>query len=146
MVILTPVQPVVYESNTVALEICGIAVPIEKAELKLHCKKTEITSTSSYSYGFLWDEFAPGNIGGSLNWDSHWRISQAVTPPMVLPGFIFPIRAFIRRPLTNGVTDRGAFFAFRLIIDDSTITLDPKNGGITWRCSGTITGPVGIFV
>ncbi len=145
MSILTATAPVTMPSSGVGVEVCGVMIPVEKADFKLHCKKTEMTSTTSYHLGFLWDEFSPGNLGGSLGFESHWRITAVVTPPMLLPGYILPFRAFIRRPGTYGVRDRGVYYAFRAIVEDSSLTLDPRTGVINWKVSTTITGPVASY-
>jgi hypothetical protein len=136
------VTPTVLQGATVALFLCGIEVPIEKAELKKHAKKTETTSSVSFYNGQLWEEYAPGPSGGSLSWDSKWRVGQQIIPPSVRPGAIYPVAAYVRRPFANGPGDPGVAYAMNLFIDDNSITLDPKAGVIEWKCSGTATGPI----
>lgn len=134
--------PVTLQGSAVGVYICGLEIPIEKADLKRMAKKTEVTASTSFFGGQIWDEFAPGSSGGSLNWDSKWRVGQLVSPPSVRPGAIYPVLAYVRRPLTNGPSDVGSAYSMNLFIDDSSITLDPKAGVIEWKCSGTATGPV----
>lgn len=134
-------SPVTLHGSDVAFKICSQFVPAEKIELKFSCKKTEITSTADYSGGRMWENFAPGNSGGTLTWDGHWRISSAVIPPDIKPGAIYPIEAYVRRPGVLSDNDPGAFWSGYLFIDDQTVILDPKTGVITWKGAGTFCGP-----
>jgi hypothetical protein len=136
------VTPTVLQGANIALFLCGIEVPVEKVELKKHAKKTETTSSVSFYNGQLWDEFAPGTSGGTVSWDSKWRINQQITPPSIRPGAIYPVAVYIRRPLTLGPTDPGSAYSLNLFIDDSSLSLDPKSGVIEWRCAGTGSGPI----
>ncbi len=136
------VSPVVLQGANIALQLCGIDVPVDKVDIKRHAKKTEVTSTASYQGGIIWDEFAPGTSGGTVSWDGHWRVSQAIVPPDVIPGKIYPCRAFVRKSGTNGTNDPGSYYGFNVFIDDNSLTLDPKSGVITWKVSGTATGPI----
>lgn len=136
------VSPVVLQGASVGLYLCDIEVPVDKIDLKRHAKKTEVTSTASYSGGRIWEEFAPGASGGSLSWDGHWRVSQAVRPPDVKPGYIYPAKAYVRKPATNSANDPGSYYSFNVFVDDNSLTLDPKGGIITWKVSTTITGPM----
>jgi hypothetical protein len=136
------INSTVIPSAAVAMFICGIEIPVEKVELKKHAKKTETTCSVSFYNGQLWEEYAPGPSGGTVNWDSKWRVGQAVTPPSVRPGGIYPIAVYVRRPFFNGPTDPGSAFSMNLFVDDNSLTLDPKAGVIDWKCSGTATGPI----
>lgn len=136
------VTPTVLQGAQVALFLCGIEVPVEKMDLKKTAKKTEVTSTSSYFAGQLWEEFAPGSSGGSFNWDSKWRVNQQVTPPSVRQGAIYPVAVYVRRPLANGATDPGSAFSFNLFVESNDLTLDPKTGVIDWKVNGSATGPI----
>jgi hypothetical protein len=136
------VSPVVLQGANIDLQICGTSVPVDKIDIKRHAKKTEVTSTASFQGGAIWDEFAPGTSGGSVSWDGHWRVSQTVQPPHVIPGKIYPCKAFARKAGTNGVTDPGLFYQMNVFIDDCSLTFDPKSGVITWKVSATATGPI----
>lgn len=135
-------SPTVLNGSAAALFICGFEVPIEKVELKRSAKKTEITSSASYFNGVLWEEYSPGASGGSLSFDSKWRIQMAVSPPSIRAGAIYPVALYTRRPLTLGPGDQGSAFALNLFIDDNSITVDPRQGVIDWKVSGTVTGPI----
>jgi hypothetical protein len=136
------VPPTVLSGSDVALFVCGLEVPIEKCEVKKHAKKTETTSSVSVWGGQLWDEFAPGASGGTVSWDSKWHVSQQIVPPAIRQGAIYPIAPYVRRPFTNGASDPGSAFSMNLLIEDNTITLDPKSGVIDWKAGGTVTGPI----
>jgi hypothetical protein len=136
------VTPTVLQGAQVALFICGIEVPVEKVDMKKHAKKTETTSSVSFFNGQLWEEYAPGPSGGSVSWDSKWRIGQQVTPPSVRPGAIYPLAVYVRRPGAQGAGDPGSAYSFNVFIDDNSLTLDPKAGTIEWKVSGTATGPI----
>lgn len=136
------VSPTVLNGAQTALFVCGIEVPIEKMDLKRTAKKTEITSSVSYYAGTLWEEYCPGPSGGSLNWDSKWRINQTITPPAIRPGAVYPVAVYIRRPLTNGPADPGSAYTMNVFIESNDLTLDPKSGVIDWKCSGTCSGPI----
>lgn len=136
------VSPVVLQGANIALKICDQEVPVDKVDIKKHSKKTEVTSTASYNGGIIWEEFAPGTSGGSMSWDGHWRVSQAVTPPDVRTGKIYAVKAFIRKAATNSASDPGSYYSMNVFIDDSSLTLDPKSGVITWKVSATVTGPI----
>lgn len=136
------VSPVVLQGANIALHICSQEVPVDKVDIKRHTKKTEVTSTASYNGGIIWEEFAPGTTGGAVSWDGHWRVSQAVTPPDVQTGKIYAAKAFVRKPGTNSASDQGSYYSMNVFIDDSSLTLDPKSGVITWKVSATATGPI----
>ncbi len=136
------ISPAVIPGSLVGLFLCGIEVPIEKADLKKHAKKTEITSSASLYGGVLWEEYAPGPSGGSLSWEAKLRVGQVVNPTSIRQGGIYPIALYERRPFTNGPSDPGSAFTFNLYIDDSSLTFDPKTGVIDWKVSGTVTGPI----
>ena len=136
------VAPVVLQGADIDLQLCGISVPVDKVDIKRHAKKTEITSTASYTNGVVWDEFAPGSSGGTVSWDGHWRVSQTIQPPHVIPGKVYPCKAYARRALSQGPGDPGIFYQFNIFVDDCSLTLDPKSGVITWKVSGTATGPI----
>jgi hypothetical protein len=136
------VSPVVLQGANVGLQICGTDVPVDKIDLKIHTKKTEVTSTASNSGGTIWEEYAPGSSGGTVSWDGHWRVSQIVRPPDLITGKIYPAKAFARKAGTNGATDPGLFYSFNIFVDDSSLTLDPKSGVITWKVSTTVTGAI----
>jgi hypothetical protein len=127
---------------SVAVTLCGIEVPCVKIDLKLMTKKVDITSTASYVNNILWEEFTPGASGATLSFDSVWRIGQVVTPPSVRVGAIYPAQVFVRRAATNGPSDPGSFYSFNVFVDDSALTLDPLQGKIDWKFSGTVTGAV----
>lgn len=136
------VTPTTLQGSQVALYICGIEVPIDKADLKRMAKKTEITSSVSYYNGVIWEEYSPGPSGGSLNWDSKWRVNQTITPPDVRPGAIYPVAAYVRRPGTTGPSDPGSAYTMNLFVESNDVTFDPRAGVIEWKCSGTATGPI----
>jgi hypothetical protein len=136
------VAPVVLQGANIDLKLCGLSVPVDKIDIKRHAKKTEITSTASYQNGVVWDEFSPGSSGGTISWDGHWRVSQIVQPPYVIPGKIYPFRAYVSRAGSSSPNDPGIYYSGNVFIDDNSLTLDPKSGVITWKVSGTCTGPI----
>ncbi len=141
------VSPVILQGANIALQMCDIDIPVVKIDLKLHAKKTDITSTASYqaSTQQVFEEYASGALGGNVSWDCQWRVSQVVKPPDLIPGRIYPCKAFARRAGTASPEDPGIFWSFNAIIEDSSLSLDPRTGVITWKvtasCTGIITMP-----
>jgi hypothetical protein len=136
------VAPTVLQGANIAMQLCGTEIPVDKIDIKRHAKKTEVTSTASFQGGKIWDEFAPGSSGGTCSFDGHWRVSQTIQPPHIIPGNIYPAKAYVRKAGTNGATDTGLFYSMNLYIDDMSLTLDPKSGVITYKVSATATGPI----
>lgn len=136
------VAPTVLEGSKAALFICGIECHTEKFDLKRNAKKTDITGSTSYYNGYLWDEFTGGSRGGGLSWSSKWKANQQITPPQIREGAIYPVAVYVRRPQANGASDPGSAFTMNLFIDSNDLSFDMSQGIINWSCSGTATGPI----
>lgn len=136
------IAPITLLGGNSALFVCGLEVPFEKAELKLTTKKTDITSTASYSNGIIYEEHSPGATSGELSWDTKWRASTSVAPPNLRQGAIYPVQLYVVRAGAVGPGNAGTFYAMNVFIDSNALTFDPKNGTIEWKISATVTGPV----
>jgi hypothetical protein len=73
---------------------------------------------------------------------TRFNFTPTTPPPDLITGKIYPAKAFARKAGTNGATDPGLFYSFNIFVDDSSLTLDPKSGVITWKVSTTVTGAI----
>lgn len=118
-------------SANLKLTICGLEFPVEKVDIKLSAKKTDITSTASVVNGIVWDEYAPGSSGGAISWDTKWRIGQQVSPKDVRAGGIYAV-----------VITATASWTASTFVDSNDISIDVRSGVIEWKVAATATGPI----
>jgi hypothetical protein len=143
---LCELAPVVLTGANVALKVgCPgqmLEVPITNLSVKKTVNKTEVTASTSYFNGAIWQEYAPGSLGGGIDGTSQWRISAAVQPPAMRVGAIYRFEAYVRRPGVLGPGDLGSAYFLNGLVDSSDLTLDPKVGNLEWKFAATATGPI----
>lgn len=132
-------------------------LPMTKVDVKRGANITEITgSTDVYNRETPSDStlnnggqlrvastYAGGATNATVGVSAFWRAGQVKSPIELFEGDSYAFRICIRRPGWRSAADAGLYMSPYLIIEDISMSLDPKVGAIEWSMSTRANGPLG---
>ncbi len=157
---LTPQSPVAVTGAASGLFVYDTAglqhreIPMTKTEIKRNAKIGDVTgstdvvnrdggATNTGGQNRVADAFVGGSIGASVSVSAFWRTGQAKAPCEFFEGDTYYFNIYIRRAGWRSAADTGLYHTTLLIIEDISMSLDPKSGAIEWNMSTRANGYIG---